>query len=67
MFRNNNGISMKLVDIDCLFSKRKSGFKNYSKLECKLVDLYFNDQNKFDVLLLETREEYNINGNIQNK
>lgn len=59
-FRNENGISMKLGNIDYLFSEGKSGFKNYSKMEYELYDLYLNNKPEFNKILGDAKEEYNI-------
>lgn len=59
-FRNKNGISMKLGNIDYLFSKGKTGFKNYSKLEYELFNLFLTDKNEFNRLLKDAKIEYDI-------
>lgn len=60
LFRNENGISMKLGNIDYLFSKGQSGFKNVSRLEQEIFDLYMNDREQFNQLLKKAKTDYHI-------
>lgn len=50
---------MKMGNIDYLFSNGKSGFRNCSKLEYEVYNLYLNDKDSFNRLLMEVKNEYN--------
>lgn len=59
-YRNENGISMKLGNVQYLFTKKKSGFKHTSLLEQEVYNLFQNDRKKFIELLEEAKKEFNI-------
>lgn len=63
-YRNNSGISMKLGNIDYLFSNGKSGFKNYSVLEYNVYKMFLNNKRAFDELLLIAIKEYNFTWDV---
>lgn len=54
-FRNENGISMRLGELEYLFSGDGSGLKNTSDLFREIVDLYRSDYNQFEKLLMEAK------------
>lgn len=59
-FRNISGISMKLGNIEYLFTDGKKGFKHYSKLEYEIYSLYLHNKEEFKLLLEEAKKEYKI-------
>ena len=54
-FRNENGINMRLGELDYLFSEGKVGLKNTSDLFREMVDMYQNDRNSFEQILSEAK------------
>ena len=54
-FRNENGISMRLGELDYLFSSGKTGLKNTSDLFREMVGLYIKDRKTFDEILSEAK------------
>lgn len=54
-FRNENGINMRLGELDYLFSSGSSGLKNTSDLFRELVDMYLNNRLAYEKILLEAK------------
>lgn len=61
VYRNTNGINMRLSEIEHLFNDGKGGLKNTSKLFIETVELYNSDKTRFDALLVEARRMTNQN------
>lgn len=59
VYRNTNGINMRLSEIERLFNDGKGGLKNTSKLFIETVELYNSDKARFDALLVEARRMTN--------
>ena len=59
IYRNENGISMQLAQIDGLFRDEEGGLSNVSKLFVETVTIYRNDKTRFDALLAEARSVIN--------
>lgn len=59
-FRNENGINMRLGELEYLFSEGKAGLKNTSDLFREMVDMYRNDKTNFEQILSEAKvQPYN--------
>lgn len=54
-FRNENGINMRLLELDYLFSEGKSGLKNTSYMFREMVDMYQNNRKEFEKILSEAK------------
>lgn len=54
-FRNENGINMRLGELDYLFSEGDIGLKNTSDLFREMVNLYLNDRSEYEKILLEAK------------
>ena len=54
-FRNENGISMRLGELDYLFTEGQTGLKNTSDLFREMVDLYRKDRTAFEEILSEAK------------
>ena len=55
VYRNENGISMRMAELDRLFNDGMGGLKNTSKLFVDTVGMYAIDRKKFDELLQEAK------------
>jgi hypothetical protein len=55
-YRNENGINMRLGELDFLFSGGSTGLKNTSDLFREMVDLYIHDRNGFEQILMEAKK-----------
>ena len=55
-FRNENGINMRLAELDYIFSSGSVGLKNTSDLFREMVDTYLNNRTEFEKILLEAKE-----------
>lgn len=62
-YRNENGISMRLGELEYLFSGGGVGLKNTSDLFREIVNLFSKDNAKFNKLLMEAK---GMSGNIEN-
>ena len=62
-YRNENGISMRLGELDCLFSGDGVGLKNTSDLFRQMVQLFTKDNTEFEKILMEAK---GMSGNIEN-
>ena len=54
-FRNENGISMRLGELDYLFTGGQTGLKNTSDLFREMVELYCKDRPAFEEILSEAK------------
>ena len=54
-YRNENGISMRLGELDYLFSGDGTGLKNTSDLFRQMVQLYKNDYKGYEKILMEAK------------
>ena len=54
-FRNENGVSMRMAEIACLFGDEDNGMKKTSKLFKRMVSLYQNNKVQFDAILMEAK------------
>lgn len=54
-FRNENGINMRLGELDYLFSEGQIGLKNTSDLFREMVELYGKDRAAFEEILSEAK------------
>ncbi len=55
-FRNENGINMRLGELDFLFSKGCVGLKNTSDLFREMVEMYQSNRAKYEKVLSEAKE-----------
>lgn len=55
-FRNENGVSMRMAEIACLFGDEDNGMKKTSKLFKRMVSLYQNNKVQFDAILMEAKD-----------
>ena len=55
-FRNENGINMRLGELDYLFSSGSVGLKNTSNLFREMVDIYLNNRPEYEEVLSEAKE-----------
>ena len=53
VYRNYNGINMRIANIEYLFSEGKRGLASYSKLDKELFDMYCQEPHQFEELLSE--------------
>ncbi len=56
VYRNTNGISMKLGNMQYLFTKGEKGFDSYSQMDKEIYELYKNDNEKYKQLLKKALE-----------
>lgn len=56
IYRNENGMSMKLGNIQYLFTDGQKGLESYSKMDKKIFELYKNNKEKYQQLLNESLE-----------
>lgn len=56
VYRNTNGMSMKLANIQYLFTDGKKGFYCYSKMDKEIYELFKNDNTKYQQLLNKALE-----------
>ena len=63
-YRNENGINMRLGELDALFNDGKGGLTNTSELFREMVSMYNTDQNAFEEIL---KEAHDMNGNTSIK
>lgn len=64
IYRDENGIRMRLAEIDCLFNNGHSGMKNTSELFRKMTKMYAEDRETFEQILMEAKKmEMNENNN----
>lgn len=54
-FRNENGINMRLSELDYLFSSGNVGLKNTSDLFREMVDMYQNNRSEYELILSEAK------------
>lgn len=59
-YRNENGISMRLGELDFLFFDNGHGIKNTSDLFRQMVQLYKNDYNGYENILFEAKSMSDI-------
>ena len=59
IYRNENGISMQLAQIDGLFRDEEGRLSNVSKLFVETVTIYRNDKTRFDGLLADAKSVIN--------
>lgn len=59
VFRNENGINMRLATMQYLFTNGEKGIPNDSKLFAEIYNLYRNDRPAFDNLLKTSHEQVN--------
>lgn len=64
-FRNENGINMRLGELDYLFSDGKVGLKNTSELFREMVEMYLDDRKGFMQILSEAKEQYGNKASTQ--
>lgn len=64
-YRNENGISMRLGELDFLFLGDGVGLKNTSDLFRQMVQMYENDKAEFQKLLMEAKGMSNNHDNIR--
>lgn len=63
-YRNENGINMRLGEIDALFNDGKGGLTNTSELFREMVSMYNTDQKSYEEIL---KEAHGMNGNTSIK
>lgn len=56
IYRNTNGMSMKLGNMQYLFTEGKKGFNCHSKMDKDIYELYKNDNKKYKELLKKALE-----------
>ena len=61
VYRNINGVNMRLAEIDRLFNEGKGGLKNTSKLFIETVALYQERRTQFNEVLTEAKRMMNQN------
>lgn len=54
-FRNENGINMRLGELDYLFSSGSIGLKNTSDLFREMVDMYQTNRSEYELILSEAK------------
>lgn len=54
-FRNENGINMRLGELDYLFSSGSVGLKNTSDLFREMVDMFLNNRSEYEMVLSEAK------------
>ena len=54
-YRNENGINMRLGELDYLFSSGSVGLKNTSELFREMVDMYLNNRSEYEMVLSEAK------------
>ena len=59
IYRNINGISLRMSEIDCLFNSGHGGIKNTSKLFVEMVDLFKSQRERFEEILSEAKRVIN--------
>lgn len=64
-FRNENGINMRLGELDYLFSYGSVGLKNTSDLFREMVNMYLNNKPEYEKILLEAKEMNANTSNVQ--
>ena len=64
-FRNENGVNMRLGELDYLFSGGKIGLKNTSDLFREMVNTYLNNKSQYEQILLEAKKKYSITKNVE--
>ena len=64
-FRNENGISMRLGELDYLFTGGQTGLKNTSDLFREMVVLYCKDRSAFEAILSEAKSMTSTSLNIR--
>lgn len=62
-YRNENGINMRLGEIDCLFNEGKGGLMNTSELFREMVAMYKTDSDAYEKILKEARDMNSTNEN----
>lgn len=61
IFRNENGINMRLYEIEGILSDGKYGLKNTSHLFRKMIWIYNNDKVTFNSILNNAKEQIRLN------
>lgn len=64
-FRNENGISMRLSELDYLFTGGQTGLKNTSDLFREMVAMYGEDRSSFEEILSEAKSMISTPLNIR--
>lgn len=64
-FRNENGINMRLGELDYLFSEGKVGLRNTSDLFREMVDMYRNNRTGFEQILSEAKGQSINTSNVR--
>lgn len=59
VYRNINGISLRMSEIDCLINDGHGGIKNTSKLFVEMVGLLKSQRDRFDEILSEAKRVIN--------
>ena len=54
-FRNQNGINLRLSELDYLFTEGAKGVKNTSDLFREMVEMYLHDRDQFEMVLSEAK------------
>lgn len=65
IFRNENGMNMRLAELEYVFSEGKAGFNKTSRLFHEMADLYLNNRNEFDKILAEAKGMNSGTSNIR--
>lgn len=58
IYRNENGINLRLSEIHYLFATENKGITRTSRLFKNMVDLYIEDREEFNSILLEAKRKY---------
>ena len=56
IYRNTNGMSMKLGNMQYLFTNGEKGLDSYSQMDKEIYELYKNDNEKYQKLLMKALE-----------
>lgn len=67
IYRNENGIRMRLAEIDCLFNNGHHGMKNTSELFRDMTKMYVEDRETFEQILMEAKKMENNENNNQTR
>lgn len=60
VYRNENGIRMRLAELEYLFSDGAAGLKKTGKIFVQMVDIYNNDRVKYDTILTKAKSMISI-------
>ena len=55
IFRNENGINLRLGELEYLFSSGSTGLKHASNLFREMVDMYMNNRSEYEIVLSEAK------------